>query len=51
MTSLKCAAGVGLSYKLNDKWSVRGDVWYAQLAETPEDADDDYLGEFCCKNV
>ncbi len=38
------AAGAGLSYKLSEKWSVRGDVWYAQLAESPEDLDDDYLG-------
>ncbi len=38
------AAGAGLSYKLSEKWSVRGDVWYAQLAESPEDLDDEYLG-------
>jgi hypothetical protein len=38
------AVGGGLSYQLSDKWKVRGDVWYAQLAEAPEDLDDDYLG-------
>ena len=38
------AAGVGMSYTLNDKWKFRGDVWYAKLAEVTDDMDDDYLG-------
>ena len=38
------AAGVGMSYTLNDKWKFQGDVWYAKLAEVTDDMDGDYLG-------